>query len=128
MSITRAPCSYAAAATQQASSLGQNANDWGKKQWGVDVGGQVGGLVDTVRTAAVGNRPPAGYSHVDHNDDETSALYSDAGDDDFFSKHDGTRAGASASGAAYGATSSSSAPAPAPAAAKAKKTDEWEDW
>ncbi|KZW03844.1 ArfGap-domain-containing protein [Exidia glandulosa HHB12029] len=118
---------YAAAASQQATSLGKNANDWSKKQWGVDVAGQVGGLVDSVKGATgSANRPPAGYSHVDYHDDETSALYNDADDDDFFAQHGASHTqtqpagAASSSGASYGATSS------APPAGK--KADEWEDW
>lgn len=122
---------YAAEAGKQASTLGKNANDWGRTQWGVDVANQMGGLLDTVKTATgASNRPPPGYSHVDNFDDETSALYTDAGDDDFFAQHDGSRPQQSHTQAqpssAYGATSTSTTTA-VPAAAK-PKADEWEDW
>lgn len=118
---------YAAEASKQAATLGKNANDWSKNRWGIDVANQVGGMFDTVKTAAgVGQRPPAGYGYVDQHDDETSALYADAGDDDFFNQHTSSHASASASTTATASAPASSA-APAASAPK-KKNDDWEDW
>lgn len=125
--VSSRPFRYATAASQQAATIGKNANDWGKTQWGVDVAGQATDLLDGVKRATVGEQRPQGYSTIGQHEEETSALYHD--DDDFFTRHDGSAQSGGNSG--WGSSSTSAAaPAPAPAAsgAAAKKKDEWEDW
>lgn len=81
---------YVSAASQKAAAAAGTANAWSKAQFGVDVGEHVGTVVDKVRTTVVGQRPPAGYeaveggSHATWEEEGTSALYQDAGKDDFF--------------------------------------------
>ncbi|KAF8341389.1 putative GTPase activating protein for Arf-domain-containing protein [Cantharellus anzutake] len=62
------------------SSSAKNANEWGRAQLGVDVGGLFAGIANTRGSYAAID--PQG----DHPEDEhlTSALYPNAGDDDFF--------------------------------------------
>jgi len=83
---------YVSAASQKAAAAAGTANAWSKAQFGVDVGEHVGTVVDKVRTTVVGQRPPVGYEAVDgghatwgrEEEEGTSALYQDAGEDDFF--------------------------------------------
>jgi ADP-ribosylation factor GTPase-activating protein 1 len=118
--------SYASEAGKQASALGESANNWGKRTWGVDVAGQTTDLVGTARRAAFGNSNE-GYSTVGH-EEETSALYRDD-DDDFFNKHTDTAGGPSQTSSAPAPTAASASSYGATTAAPAKKKqDEWEDW
>ncbi|KAH7100586.1 ArfGap-domain-containing protein [Auriculariales sp. MPI-PUGE-AT-0066] len=122
---------YAAEASKQAASLGKNANDWGKTTWGVDVAGQATDIFDGVKRATVGQQPPQGYSSIHDHDEETSALYHDETDDDFFARHDGTTQTATTAGStSYSATSYSDNPTASSTSGSGagKKKDEWEDW
>ncbi|KZT62791.1 hypothetical protein CALCODRAFT_489288 [Calocera cornea HHB12733] len=108
--------------------VGKTANDWSRQQIGVDVGGQLTGLVETVKTSVQGGRPAggrSGYGSVgehgwDDDYHEGSALYHDDHDDGNF----------------FDAEHDHSAPQPATSAAPAKgpatsaKADDWEedDW
>ncbi|TRM68224.1 hypothetical protein BD626DRAFT_481125 [Schizophyllum amplum] len=102
------------------------ANDWGRTQLGVDVGGAVGG----VRDRFAGGHPGGGYSSVqgggggyggygDH--EESSALYRDD-DDELFTEYKRSQAAANAAPGAGASMSSASASRPA-----AKKNDGWDD-
>ncbi|KZV69888.1 ArfGap-domain-containing protein [Peniophora sp. CONT] len=106
---------YVGQAQSAVTTVGSQANSWGRQQFGVDVAGQVGGIM--------GGRERAGYSNVSQGGyaDESSALYHDDDNDDFFNQEfHGANQG--------GATSSSSATANKPAASGAKKAnDGWED-
>lgn len=124
----------------------KNANEWGKSQLGVDVGGVVGSVASNVAatsrgaySSVSGNNPasrgygrPQQYGGYDH--DEDSALYADAGDDDFFQDFNKQTSAPASSGSSAvfggGASASSSKPtnvAPSPAPPNKPKNDNWND-
>lgn len=80
--------SFRAGVTQYVSDGAKNANAWGKSQLGVDVGTVVGNLTNSATSAGRGaySSVAEGYGHHGFDDDEegSSALYADAGDDAFF--------------------------------------------
>ena len=84
---------YVGEAGRKAGEVGSSVNQWGKSQLGVDVAGQLGGVVDTVRDR-VGGPGRSGYSSVysgGSREEESSALYRDQDDDDdFFGEYHGT--------------------------------------
>lgn len=78
---------YVGAAGQRAAMVAGTANAWGRKQFGVDVGESVGGVVDKVRAGVTGGPGAQGYQAVDqwgagaheHDEHEEGAsLFSDA--------------------------------------------------
>ncbi len=76
---------YVGEAGRRAGEVGSSVNQWGKTQLGVDVAGQLGGVVDTVRDRVGGGPGRNGYSSVysgGPQEEETSALYRDLDDDD----------------------------------------------
>ena len=82
---------YVGEAGRRAGEVGSSVNQWGKSQLGVDVAGQVGGVVDTVRDRVGGGPGNRGYSSVysgGSREEESSALYQD--DDDLFGEYHGT--------------------------------------
>jgi ADP-ribosylation factor GTPase-activating protein 1 len=84
---------YVGVAGRRAGEVGTSVNQWGKTQLGVDVATQLGGVVDTVRDHVGGGPARSGYSSVysgGSREDETSALYRDRDDDDFFGEYHGT--------------------------------------
>lgn len=116
---------YVGAAGQKVAAAAGTANDWGKHQFGVDVGESVGVVVDKVKTGVIGNRPPAGYEAVGQNpwaeeEGGTSALYQDAGEDDFFK--DNTWQTMSTTTSTNATSTMTKADAPA------KKPDDWDEW
>ncbi|KAF8309587.1 ArfGap-domain-containing protein [Clavulina sp. PMI_390] len=113
---------FRAGVTQYVSDGAKSANSWGKTQLGVDVGSMVQGF--TSGTGANSSRGQ--YSSINHAndfhgyDDEegTSALYSDAGDDDFFHEF--------GKGELKPAATQPKPSTAVPVSAKPKK-DEWDD-
>lgn len=84
---------YVGEAGRRAGEVGSSVNQWGKSQLGVDVAGHVGGVVDTVRDRVGGGPGRSGYSSVysgSSREEETSALYRDQEEDDFFGEYHGT--------------------------------------
>lgn len=84
---------YVGEAGRRAGEVGSSVNQWGKSQLGVDVAGQVGGVVDTVRDRVGGGPGDRGYSSVysgGSREEESSALYRDQDDDDLFGEYHGT--------------------------------------
>ncbi|EJU06352.1 ArfGap-domain-containing protein [Dacryopinax primogenitus] len=110
--------------------VGKQANDWGRQQTGVDVGGHLTGLVDTVTSTVGGNRPTGGrggYGAVGEQGwgeeyHEGSALYHDDPDDHFFDIEHHRDAPPPAT--------TSAAPAKGPVPLAPQKTDNWDedDW
>ncbi|KAH9977661.1 hypothetical protein BGW80DRAFT_1435409 [Lactifluus volemus] len=85
---------YVGEAGRRAGEVGSSVNQWGKAQLGVDVAGQLGGVVDTVRDRVGGGPARSGYDTVysgGSHEEETSALYHDHEDDeDLFGEYHGT--------------------------------------
>lgn len=101
-----------------------NANEWSKKQLGVDVADHVGAVVDKVKdvTGLGAGGPGGGYESVGgyggyggYDDDQGTRLYADDGDD-FFEVH--TEAHPAPSSSATVARNTSTA---------VKKTANWDD-
>jgi ADP-ribosylation factor GTPase-activating protein 1 len=116
---------YVGEAGRRAGEVGSSVNQWGKSQLGVDVAEQVGGVVDTVRDRVGGGPGGSGYSSVysgGSREDETSALYRDQDDDDFFGEYHGTGNGRSETASApVGSSKATTEPA--------KPSGGWdEDW
>ena len=122
---------YADTASKSAVSAAGTANEWSKRQLGVDVADHVGAVVDKVKdvTGLRASGPGGGYESVGgysgygrYDDDRGTRLYADDGDD-FFEVH----------------TESHAAPAPAPSSSSTtahthntptttgKKTNNWDD-
>ncbi|KAK7060373.1 ADP-ribosylation factor GTPase-activating protein gcs1 [Paramarasmius palmivorus] len=113
---------YLTEAQKRATEAGSTANQWGKKQFGVDVAGSVGGVMR-------GDPQRNGYGSVPTEHEETSALYQD--DDDFFQdwneKREEQQKAQSLSMNSGAATSSSSSSATAQKAPAAAKKNDWDD-
>ena len=116
--------SYVGEAGRRAGEVGSSVNQWGKSQLGVDVAGQIGDVVGTVRDRVGGGPTSSGYSSVysgGSHEEENSALYRDHDDDDFFGEYHGTGdQHLEASNARVGNTKS-------PSAGPAKPSDGWDD-
>ncbi|KAF9077022.1 hypothetical protein BDP27DRAFT_1379878 [Rhodocollybia butyracea] len=114
-------------ASKRAGQVASGANDWGRKQFGVDVGERVGSIV-----SGVGGGPKAqGYGHVGagYGDEETSGLYHDD-EADYWGRHDGWGSATSDPNSAS-VLPPPSASSDAPAKPPAKKNDwddEWKDF
>lgn len=114
--------SFRAGMTQYVSDSAKSANAWGKSQLGVDMGGVVGNLAGGVTGAGKGaySSLAGGHGHQDFDDDEgTSGLDTDAGDDDFFHQD-----------AAGASETSKMRPPETPGAhstAPRQKKDDWDD-
>jgi len=122
---------YVSEASKRAAEAGRNANMWGKSTLGVDVAEQVGGVVGTVKDKVTGGPARRGYSSVGpggYGDGESSALYQDHDDEDFFNNYNGDLNRGHGSLASQVSPISPAMHSPAPAKA-AKKDDEWdEEW
>jgi ADP-ribosylation factor GTPase-activating protein 1 len=85
---------YVGEAGRRAGEVGGAVNQWGKTQLGVDVAGQIGDVVGTVRDRVGGGPTGSGYSSVysgGSHEEENSALYRDHDDnDDLFGEYHGT--------------------------------------
>jgi len=113
---------YVGEAGRRAGEVGGAVNQWGKTQLGVDVAGQIGDVVGTVRDRVGGGPTSSGYSSVysgGSHEEESSALCRDHDDDndDLFGEYRGT---GDASNARVGNTKS-------PSSGPAKTPDGWDD-
>lgn len=120
---------YVGEAGRRAGEVGSSVNQWGKSQLGVDVAGQIGDVVGTVRDRVGGGPTRSGYSAVysgGSREEESSVLYRDHDDDDddnLFGKYHGTGdRHPEASNTRVGNTEP-------PSAGPAKRSDGWdEEW
>lgn len=111
--------------TQYVSESAKSANTWSKSQLGVDVGSMVENLKTGVAGTGRGQYSSlnGGQQHHDFDDEEgTSALYADAGNDDFFDEFGTDSSKPAANSSAPQATSSKPT-----SKANKPKDDEWED-
>ncbi|KZP20174.1 ArfGap-domain-containing protein [Athelia psychrophila] len=106
---------YVSDAQKAAAAAGTSANSWSKNQFGVDVAGHVGGVVEGVK-GRMGGPERSGYGSLpmDH-EEEGSALYHDDTDDFFTEFSDRQQEASEIHSAAV------AAPPPVP------KKDDWED-
>ncbi|THH30688.1 hypothetical protein EUX98_g3510 [Antrodiella citrinella] len=115
---------YVSEAGKRAGQVGQSANTWGKSTLGVDVAGTVGGAVGTVSDKITGGPTRRGYGQVPQGyaGMESSSLYNEHDDEDFFGEFNG---GSGGSNAQYDpAVPHQSASTSAPA----KKSEDWDEW
>jgi len=114
---------YADTASKTAVSAAGTANEWSKKQLGVDVADHVGAVVDKVKdvTGLGAGGPGGGYESVGgyggYDGDYGTRLYADDGDD-FFEVHTEAHSAPSSSATATAARTTSTA---------VKKTADWDD-
>ncbi|KAG6842060.1 hypothetical protein C0991_003586 [Blastosporella zonata] len=115
---------YMTEAQKKAAEVGGSANQWSKQQFGVDVASSVGGVVGAVKDKVTGGPQRSGYGAIatDSGYGETSGLYHDGDDDDFFGEYD---QGRNQSG--ISPLQSSIQPAPPSNSTKVKKSSEWDD-
>lgn len=119
-------------ATKRAGDVGRSANQWGKNTLGVDVAQQVGDVVGTVRDKVGGGPERRGYGVVGQGyEGETSALYQDRDEDDFFGQYAGngshSPAGGNFSSGAQLSSHSTNTTSIA-SSTKKKNDDEWDEW
>jgi ADP-ribosylation factor GTPase-activating protein 1 len=136
---------YAAQASKIALDSGKVANEWSKRELGVDVADRVVGVADKAKGAlGYSSHPGGGYDAVGGagggysgwHDENGTRLYADGdGDDDFFDAHgaaDGQFASPMTPGTASSAATGQATPgSAAPLNAGKKKdfdNDEWQDW
>ncbi|KAI0068581.1 ArfGap-domain-containing protein [Artomyces pyxidatus] len=114
---------YVSEAGRRAGEVASTANQWGKAQLGVDVAGQVGGVVGGVRDRIGGGPSRSGYDSLSTGGghDERSALYQDEEDDDSFGEY---------SSGGHTSTNYSTPPPSGPAggAGTGKKAEDWDEW
>ena len=120
---------YADTASKSAVSAAGTANEWSKRQLGVDVADHVGAVVDKVKdvTGLRASEPGGGYESVGgysgygrYDDDQGTRLYADDGDD-FFEVHTESHAApAPSSSSTTGHTQNTST-------TTGKKTNNWDD-
>ncbi|KAI0005132.1 ArfGap-domain-containing protein [Russula compacta] len=120
---------YVGEAGRRAGKVGSSVNQWGKSQLGVDVAGQLGGAVGSVRDRIGGGPARSGYDSVysgGSREEETSALYGDHDDDDdLFSEYHGTgNRHSDATSAQVGASKA----AAEPAKSSGGWDEEWKDF
>jgi ADP-ribosylation factor GTPase-activating protein 1 len=115
---------YADTASKSAASAAGTANEWGKKQLGVDMADHVGAVVDKVKdvTGLRASGPGGGYESVGgysgyggYDDDPGTRLYADDGDD-FFEVHTEAPAAPTSSTTARNTSTTTG-----------KKTKDWDD-
>lgn len=138
---------YAAQAGRVAVDTTRSANEWSKRELGVDVADSVSGVADKAKGAlGLKSHPGGGYESVDGagggygawHDENGTRLYGDGdGDDDFFDAHGGGESQFAApmtpGTASSMATSQGTPGSAAPLNASSKKDkdwdkDEWQDW
>ena len=119
---------YADTASKTAVSAAGTANDWSKRQLGVDVADHVGAVVDKVKdvTGMGAGGPGGGYESVGgyggygaYDDDQGTRLYADDGDD-FFEVHTEAHPGPSSS-------STATTTAARNTSTTVKKPENWDD-
>ncbi|TFK55604.1 ArfGap-domain-containing protein [Heliocybe sulcata] len=112
----------------KAGEVGSSANDWGRRQLGVDVASTVGGVKDRM---GLGRPDRSGYGAVGQDQyGEHSGLYHD--DDEFFGEFSSSDHGRSSGPNLYDSHGpsrpSDTASASANTSANKKHDDGWEDW
>lgn len=113
---------YVSEASKRAADAGRSANSWSKNAFGVDVAGQVGGVVGTVKDRVTGGPQQRGYSSMSQGGyGETSVLYHDNEDDDEFFD-------AFQSSSSHAPAVASPAPLTGGVTSAAKKQDDWDEW
>ena len=116
---------YVSEAQKRAMVAGETANQWSKQQLGVDVAESVSGVVGTVKDKIAGpSRSGYGALPTEH-DGETSALYHDGDDDDFFGEYSHGTQQSGVSPLQASSTQVDGAPA---AAKKNDWDDDWKDF
>jgi ADP-ribosylation factor GTPase-activating protein 1 len=116
---------YMTEAQKKAAAAGGSANQWSKQQFGVDVAQSVGGVVGTVKDKIVGPSR-SGYGAIaTENDNETSGLYHDGDDDDFFGEYNHGR---NQSGISPMQATASQTQTKAAATKKNEWDDDWKDF
>ena len=137
--------SYAAQASKMAMDSGKAANEWGKRELGVDVADKVAGVADKAKGAlGMSSHPGGGYEPVSGpggeyggwHDENGTRLYADGdGDEDFFDAHGagGQFASPMTPGTASSVATGQATPGSAAPLSQSKKTkewdnDEWQDW
>ena len=130
---------YVSEASKRATALGQGANEWSKTQLGVDVAGQVGAIVDTVKDKVTGPGYE-GYGALatrGEGDGWGEGRYQD--EDDFFGEFEGEKkpdgvAGATSSssyadrGSNATSNTTTTGAGPTPTSNTTKKNDGWDEW
>ncbi|KAG5654601.1 hypothetical protein H0H81_011576 [Sphagnurus paluster] len=123
---------YMTEAQKRAAAAGDTANQWSKQQFGVDVASSVGGVVGTVKDKVLGGPQRDGYGAVATDSyGETSGLYQDHDDDDFFTEYSHGRQQSGASPLHTSSVTPAATPAASTTKAAAKKSDwddEWKDF
>ncbi|KAA1466572.1 ArfGap-domain-containing protein [Dentipellis sp. KUC8613] len=115
---------YVSEAGRRAGEAGRNANNWSKNQFGVDVAGQVGGVVGSARDRLGGGPERNGYGSLSTGGsyEETSALYQDD-DDDMFGEYSTGHSSSAQHGYSTGGATTAAA-----SSTTAKKGDDWDEW
>lgn len=109
---------YVSDAQKKAAVVGTSANQWSKNQFGVDVAESVGGVVGTVKDRFTGGPSGSGYgSLATEHDGETSGLYHDEDEDDFFGEYSQGQAQAPSQATSTATTTS----------VATKKAGDWDD-
>lgn len=119
---------YVSEAGKRAGEVGRSANTWTKSTLGVDVAESVGGVVGTVKDRVGGGPQRQGYGVVQQGAlGESSSLYQDQDEDDFFDAYDST---SSASHPNFQSpTSATTLTSRGNDGADGKKKEEaWDDW
>ncbi|PVG00478.1 ArfGap-domain-containing protein [Serendipita vermifera] len=139
---------YAAQASKMAVDTGRSANEWSKRELGVDVVDNVNAVADKAKGAlGMSTHPGGGYSSVDGggssgyggwHDEHGTRLYADGDDDeDFFDRHgaghtfDNLAPDTPGTGNTMNSQATSGSNAPLTKAGKKKDDwdkDEWNDW
>lgn len=118
---------FRAGVTQYVSESAKNANTWGKSQLGVDVGSMIGNLKTGGADSARGRYTSLGGEgqqyHGSDDEDGSSALYADAGNDEFFHDFENKKTGLVGSSINQAAASSKVQTPPT----KKKNDDDWDD-
>ncbi|KAG6910976.1 hypothetical protein DXG01_006030 [Tephrocybe rancida] len=118
---------YMSEAQRKAAEVGGSANQWSKQQFGVDVASSVGGVVGAVKDKVSGGPQRAGYGAIATDGyEETSGLYHDVDDDDFFSEYDHGR-NQSGISPLQSSSNQPEPPASTKPAAAVKKNSDWDD-
>lgn len=118
---------YMTEAQKKAAAAGGSANQWSKQQFGVDVAESVGGVVGAVKDRVVGPSRPGYGAIATENDGETSGLYHDGDDDDFFGEYTHGR-NESGISPIQATPATNQAKAAAPATKKNNWDDDWKDF
>jgi ADP-ribosylation factor GTPase-activating protein 1 len=117
---------YVSEAGKRAGEVGYTANTWAKHTLGVDVAEGVTGVVGTVRDRVGGGPQRQGYGVMQQGGmGETSALYQDNDEDDFF---DAFESAPAAGGSTLSSQPANNSLTSRSGATATKKDDGWDEW